>query len=70
MRALIKEMADRRDTKRNELRALNHLYNILEQNDKVDKESIECYTIRRQIKNIEDEYIQSEKNIKKTKNKL
>lgn len=55
MRAMIKEIAARRDAKREELRALKHLYNILEQNDKVNKESIECYTIRRQIKNIEEE---------------
>ena len=70
MRALIKEMADRRDAKRDELRALNHLYNILEQNDKVDKESIECYTIRRQIKNIEDEIKDLRELIKITKLEL
>ena len=55
MRSMIQEIASRRDAKKEELKALKHLYNILEQNPKVSRESIECYTIRRQIKVIEEE---------------
>lgn len=50
VRTLIKEMRVHREEIKAELKALNHLYNILEQNDDVSKKSIECYMIRRQIK--------------------
>lgn len=70
MRALIKELADRRDTKRLELKALRHLYNILEQNKNVCLESEEMYTIRRQIKLAEDEIRDIRELIKATRFEL
>lgn len=70
MRSMIQEIASRRDAKKEELKALKHLYNILEQNPKVSRESIECYTIRRQIKVIEEEIEDLRELIKMTKTEL
>lgn len=70
MRSMIQEIASRRDAKREELKALKHLYNILEQNPKVSRESVECYTIRRQIKVIEEEIEDLRELIKMTKTEL
>lgn len=70
MRSMIQEIAARRDAKREELKALKHLYNILEQNPKVSRESVECYTIRRQIKVIEEEIEDLRELIKMTKTEL
>ena len=49
-RALLKKMRADRDGIINELKSLKHLYSILNKNDNVSKKSIECYTIRRQMK--------------------
>lgn len=48
-RSMIQELAEIKKTRFAELKALKHLYNILEQNPRVHYDSIECYTIRRQI---------------------
>lgn len=50
MRSLLAEMRAHRNDLLAELRALNHVYDILLQNNNVSKQSIECYTLRRQIK--------------------
>lgn len=52
-RSMIEELVANRDELKAELKTLKHLYNLLEQNPRVHYDSIECYTIRRQIKNIE-----------------
>lgn len=49
MRSMIKELVANRDDLKAQLKGLKHLYNILEQNPRVHYDSIECYTIRRQI---------------------
>ena len=49
-RSMIQELCAKRDAKRAELKALNHLYSICEDNPEIDLESNECYMIRRQIK--------------------
>lgn len=49
MRSMIKELVANREDLKAQLKGLKHLYNILEQNPRVHYDSIECYTIRRQI---------------------
>ena len=50
-----------------ELKALKHLYNILEQNPRVHYDSIECYTIRRQMKLLERDIDDTKQLIRTTK---
>ena len=52
-RSMVQELCENRDALVAELKALKHLYNILEQNPRVHYDSIECYTIRRQMKLLE-----------------
>lgn len=75
VRTLIKEMREQREEIKAELKALNHVYDILNQNNKVSKKSIECYTIRRQIKlkerdlqDIKDLINETQKNLRLTIN--
>lgn len=50
MRSGIDQLCRDRESIKSELKALKHLYDILDQNNAVNKKSIECYMIRRQIK--------------------
>lgn len=52
-RSIIQELCTKRDEARAQLKAMIHLYSILEQNLDVNLESVECYTVRRQIKILE-----------------
>jgi len=70
VRSLLSEMRAQRDTLKAELKSLNHLYDILAQNDKVSKRSIECYTIRRQIKLKERDLQDMKDLIKETQSNL
>ena len=49
---------------------LKHLYNILEQNPRVHYDSIECFTIRKQIKNIERDIADVRDLIRTTKQEM
>lgn len=51
--SIIAELVAQRDEYKAQLKILKHLYSILKQNKKVTEKSIECYTIRRQIKLLE-----------------
>ena len=53
-----------------ELKVLKHLYNILEQNPRVHYDSVECFTIRKQIKNIERDIADVRDLIRTTKNEM
>ena len=50
MRSGIEQLCCDRESIKSALKALKHLYDILDQNKAVNKKSIECYMIRRQIK--------------------
>ena len=66
-RSMIQELCENRDNLTSELKALKHLYNILEQNPRVHYDSIECYTIRRQIKLLERDIADTKQLIRFTK---
>ena len=52
-RSMIREMCALRDEYKVQLKTLKHVYNIFEQNPSVDKNSIECMTMRRQMRLLE-----------------
>lgn len=66
-RSMIQELCENRDALVAELKALKHLYNILEQNPRVHYDSIECYTIRRQMKLLERDIGDTKQLIRVTK---
>lgn len=66
-RSMIQELCENRDALIAELKALKHLYNILEQNPRVHYDSIECYTIRRQMKLLERDIGDTKQLIRYTK---
>lgn len=66
-RSMIQELCENRDALIAELKALKHLYNILEQNPRVHYDSIECYTIRRQMKLLERDIADTKQLIRYTK---
>lgn len=69
-RSMVQELCENRDALVAELKALRHLYNILEQNPRVHYDSIECYTIRRQIKLLERDIDDIKQLIRVTKKDL
>ena len=69
-RSMIEELVANRNELRAELKVLKHLYNILEQNPRVHYDSIECFTIRKQIKNIERDIADIRTLIHSTKQEL
>lgn len=66
-RSMVQELCENRDALVAELKALRHLYNILEQNPRVHYDSIECYTIRRQMKLLERDIDDTKQLIRVTK---
>lgn len=66
-RSMVQELCENRDALTAELKALKHLYNILEQNPRVHYDSIECYTIRRQMKLLERDIDDTKQLIRTTK---
>ena len=66
-RSMVQELCENRDALIAELKALKHLYNILEQNPRVHYDSIECYTIRRQMKLLERDIDDTKQLIRTTK---
>ena len=69
-RSMIEELVANRNELRAELKVLKHLYNILEQNPRVHYDSIECFTIRKQIKNIERDIADVRDLIRTTKQEM
>lgn len=69
-RSMIEELVANRNELRAELKVLRHLYNILEQNPRVHYDSIECFTIRKQIKNIERDLADVRDLIRTTKSEM
>ena len=69
-RSMVQELCENRDALVAELKALRHLYNILEQNPRVHYDSIECYTIRRQMKLLERDIDDTKQLIRVTKKDL
>lgn len=69
-RSMIKELVANREDAKSQLKGLKHLYNLLEQNPRVHYDSIECYTIRRQIKLIERDVKELQHLINTTKQEL
>ena len=69
-RSMLKELSSNREELRAQIKGLKHLYNILEQNPRVHYDSIECYTIRRQIKLMERDLADIRALIKTTKQEL
>ena len=67
---MIEELVANRNELRAELKVLKHLYNILEQNPRVHYDSIECFTIRKQIKNIERDIADVRDLIRTTKQEM
>ena len=67
---MLKELSANREELRSQIKGLKHLYNILEQNPRVHYDSIECYTIRRQIKLMERDLADIRTLIKTTKQEL
>ena len=67
---MIKELVANREDAKSQLKGLKHLYNLLEQNPRVHYDSIECYTIRRQIKLIERDVKELQHLINTTKQEL
>lgn len=70
VRSMIQEMVYNREEYKAQLKILRHIYNILEQNPEVSYDSIECYTIRRQIKILERDLADTKRLIRETKNEL
>lgn len=69
-RSMLEELSANREELRAQLKGLKHLYNILEQNPRVHYDSIECYTIRRQMKLMERDLADIRDLIKTTKQEL
>ena len=68
-RSMLKEMCDRRDEYKIQLKTLKHLYNIFEQNCG-DCSSSECYYIRQQMKYVQRDIEEMKELIKETRNDL
>lgn len=68
-RSMLKEMCDRRDEYKIQLKTLKHLYNIFEQNCG-DCSSSECYYLRQQMKYIQRDIEEIKDLIKETRNDL
>lgn len=69
-RSVIQELAAIRDELCHSLKTLRHLYNILEQNPRVDINSVECYIIRRQLKIYESDLKETRALLKETRQDL
>lgn len=52
-RSMIREMCALRDDYKTQLKMLKHVYNIYEQNDDIDIDSVECKVMRRQMRLLE-----------------
>lgn len=68
-RSMLKEMCDRRDEYRIQLKTLKHLYNIFEQNCG-DCSSSECYYLRKQIQYVQRDIDEMKYLIRSTRNDL
>jgi len=68
-RSMLKEMCDRRDEYKIQLKTLKHLYNIFEQNCG-DCSSSECYYLRQQMKYVQRDIEEMKELIKETRNDL
>lgn len=53
IRSMIREMCAIRDDYKTQLKMLKHVYNIYEQNDTIDLDSLECQVMRRQMRLLE-----------------
>jgi len=68
-RSMLKEMCDRRDEYKIQLKTLKHLYNIFEQNCG-DCSSSECYYLRQQMKYVQRDIEEMKDLIKETRHDL
>lgn len=68
-RSMLKEMCERRDEYKIQLKTLKHLYNIFEQNCG-DCSSSECYYLRQQMKYVQRDIEEMKDLIKETRNDL
>ncbi len=68
-RSMLKEMCDRRDEYKIQLKTLKHLYNILEQNCG-DCSSNECYYVRRQMQHVQRDIDDMKSLIRSVRNDL
>lgn len=54
MRTVIKEAQQVRDEYKQQLKILKHVYSLFEQNNQIDLHSQECYYVKKQIENVQN----------------
>lgn len=70
VRSVINELREKRDTIRDELKALRHLYDIFLQNPFISTDSTECFLTKRQIEVLEGDLKEIRMLIKDTQEDL